>query len=114
MKGGPGYYDIEHKLTEKRADIGVLRIKEPIEPIKEEVDARLPLYPNYDIDKPNKLVFQYHEPVKGLSPPHTPDKELMKEHWKFYDVNLNAIRAEIANDLYFHPIGLSKEEFLSK
>ena len=91
-----------------------MRIREPLFEIKEEEDNRPDIYPNFDIDKPNKLVFQYHEPSKDLDPMHTPEKKIFKEHWKFYDVNLDAIRAEVADDLYFHPIHLSKEEFLSK
>jgi len=36
--------------------------------------------------KPNKLVFQYHDPVVH-EPLHVPDKELYPERWQFYDTN---------------------------
>ncbi len=35
MRMGPAKYDPEFKLTEKRADIGVVKIKEPIHEAKE-------------------------------------------------------------------------------
>lgn len=56
------------------------------------MDERPLLYPNYDIDKPNKLVFKYHEPSKDLGPQHTPEKMLNPGKWKFYDYDLDAIR----------------------
>jgi hypothetical protein len=56
-KGGPGLYDPVHKLTEKRADFGVVKIQKAPENIKEEIDDRIDLYPN--AIKPNKLVFKY-------------------------------------------------------
>jgi len=37
-------------------------------------------------------VFKYHKPSKGLEPPHTPEKELKPEKWRFYDFDLDAIR----------------------
>jgi hypothetical protein len=41
-----------------RTDKGILSIKEPYITIKEnQEDERPALYPNFDIDKPNKLVF---------------------------------------------------------
>ena len=33
-------------------------------------------------------------------PPHLSDKELYPERWQFYDVNLNAVREEVAKDIY--------------
>ena len=114
IRRGPGTYSPEFKQTERRVDIGIMKIKEPINEKKEEIDTRLPIFPNYDVDKPNKLVFQYHEPTKGLEPPHTPEKEIFQGNWRYYDVNLDAIKAEVAKDIYFGGKEMSQEEFLSK
>ena len=51
---GPQLYKPEFKLTEKRADIGIVKIKDPIHEIKEEdlIDDRPALDVNYDYNKP--------------------------------------------------------------
>jgi hypothetical protein len=69
-KLGPATYEVEFTLTERRPDLGIVKIKLPYNPIKEEdnEDDRPELYPNYDIDKPNRLTFKYHEPVKDVGP----------------------------------------------
>ena len=103
MKRGPGNYDVSHRLTEMRTDKGVMKIKEPYYEIKEEVeeDERPALYPNFDIDKPNKLVFKYYEPSKDVGPQNTPEKDLFPERWHFYDINLRAVREDIAKEIDF-------------
>jgi hypothetical protein len=100
---GPATYTIEHKLTERRPDFGIVKIKMPIHIIKEEdlEDDRPDLYPNYNLDKEKKSVFKYHEPLKDLSPKHTPEKEHFPEKWKFYDFNLDTVREEIAKEIAF-------------
>jgi hypothetical protein len=69
-KLGPSTYEVEFTLTERRPDLGIVKIKLPCNPIKEEdiEDDRPDLYPNYDIDKPNKLTFKYYDPVKDVGP----------------------------------------------
>lgn len=57
--------------------------------------------PNYDFDKPNKLTFAYHEPSKDLDPMHTPDKKLYPEKWRYYDIDLNVVREEVAKEITF-------------
>lgn len=56
---GPATYHPDFARTERRADFGVVKIKEPYFVIKEEdlEDDRPNLYPNFEIDKTNKLVF---------------------------------------------------------
>ena len=71
------------------------------------------LYPNYDFDKPNKLVFKYYEPSKDLAPEHTPEKDIFPGRWKYYDFDLNAVREEIAKDIYFAR-KMSPEKFKQK
>ena len=93
-RGGPAKYSPKHKLTEKRPDIGVVKITKTESP-KAEEDYRMDLYPSLAAVKPNKLVFKYTEPVDH-KPRNVPEKELRPETWKYYDVNLDAVRAELA------------------
>lgn len=106
---------MSYNLTEKREDIGIVKIKKPEYTIADEVDEddRPELHPNYDYDKPNKLVFKYHEPSKGLEPPHTPEKMLYPGKWRFYDYDLDVIREEVGKEIAFAR-GLSPEEFKRK
>lgn len=80
---------------------------------KEPTEQILDISPNYDYDKPNKLTFQYHEPLRGLSPTHTPDKVTHPERWRFYDFDLDVVREEVAKDISFAR-NLSLEEFRGK
>ena len=102
-------------MTERRDDFGVLAIKEPYFAIPEtpEYADRPDLHPNYDFDKPNKGVFQYHEPTKDLEPPHTPDKDHFPEKWRFYDFDLDAIREQVGKDIAFAR-GLQPEVYKQK
>ena len=93
---GPAQYEISHKLTEMRQDKGVPKIG-PVPEVKEEEppkEGQMLLFPNYDIDKPNKLVFGYH-PETTVRPPHVPAKEIFPEQWKFYDAEVDAVRERI-------------------
>jgi len=49
------------------------------------------LLPNYDHDKPNKLVPIYHSPTK-VATVHTPEKIKNPGKWEFYDFDLDSIR----------------------
>jgi hypothetical protein len=110
-KGGPAKYDPLHKLTEKRADIGVVKIQKAPENTKDEVDDRIDLYPN--AIKPNKLVFKYTVPIDH-KPKHVPDSVLNPETWKYYDVNLDAVREELAKDVNFGAKNENRDDFLER
>lgn len=91
LRGGPALYEPNFNLTERRPDFGVPKIIKPSEKKEEEADFQPPLYPNYDIDKPNHLVFKYNKPTEHF-PPNPTHKELYPERWEFYDVDLDAVR----------------------
>lgn len=94
-KLGPGKYSAKFKLVEQRLDIGAVGLKEPVGKIKlDEIDERMELNPNYDIDKPNKLTIKMM-PDTEVAPPNPPDKILNPEKWQFYDANLNAIKPNL-------------------
>ncbi len=106
-KLGPGAYDINYDLVEQRDDIGAVAYK-----LTEKNDrANLidfakkdafdgDLNPNYDFDKPNKPTFKYHEDTVWR-PEHIPNSELFKEIWRFYDIDLDVVRPEIAPPISF-------------
>lgn len=55
------------------------------------MDEQKPLYPDFDHDKPNKLVAKMM-PDSDVKPKNIPDKVLNPEHWKYYDDNLDMIK----------------------
>ena len=113
-KLGPATYNPAHKLVEPRTDIGIVEIKKPKSPRnKSPAEKVLDINPNYDINKPNKLVFAYHEPSKDLAPIHTPEKIRNPGKWQYYDINLDAVREEVAKEIAFAR-NLSLEEFKNK
>ncbi|CDW74037.1 UNKNOWN [Stylonychia lemnae] len=112
---GPTSYKVSYNLTERRPDFGIVKIKQPINPIneEEEEDDRPLLYPKYDLVQPNKLVFKYYEPLQDLRPEHTPEKEMHPPRWKFYDYDLDAVREQVAKDIAFAR-NMSPEKFKQK
>ena len=60
--------------------------------------------------KPNKLVFKYYKPVE-VGPQHVPEGKENPGRWVFYDVDLDAVRAELARHVYFGAKDESQEEF---
>lgn len=57
---GPQSYKPDHKLTEKRADVGIVNIKKQNAKTKEvEPDERPNLYPNTRLILPNHMTFKY-------------------------------------------------------
>ena len=54
------------------------------------------LDPKYDLVRPNnaKMVFKYMEPTEHR-PPNVPESEANPGRWVYYDVDLNAVRAEL-------------------
>ena len=69
--------------------------------------------PNYDFDKPNKLVFKYFKPVEQ-HPPNLPDGVVNRGRWVFYDVDLDAVRAELAQNIYIGAKDETREEFAER
>ena len=111
---GPGTYKVSYNRTERRADFGVPKFKLPyVIKEEEEEDDRPELHPNYDFDKPNKLVFKYFEPLQGLGPSNLTDAEIFPGKWKFYDFDLDAIRERVAWDIDFAR-NMNVEEFKQK
>ena len=79
-------------MIEPRVDKGVVKIVKPPTPKPfEQVEQLLYLLPNYDHDKPNKLVPMYHSPAK-VDRAHTPDKDKNPGKWQFYDFDLDTVR----------------------
>ncbi len=72
-KLGPGKYKIRRKIVEPRQDKGtvgipqVTRSKDRQRKIDKYMIKEVPegiIFPNYDYDKPEKLVFKYYEPTE--------------------------------------------------
>ncbi len=88
---GPASHDPVFSLTEKRLDAGVLKMHQDIYIPTDSNDwkegFKTALYP----EKPqtNKLVFKYMPPTEVK-----PKEE--QGRWVFYDVDLDAVRAELA------------------
>jgi len=93
-KPGPASYDVNYDKTERRADVGVINMKKtvPIIEKEDEVDYKLPLYPNADAILPNHMSFKYYEPSKDIGPMNIPDKALNPGVWRFYDVDLDTVK----------------------
>ena len=93
-KPGPASYNVDHRRTEPRSDIGVINMKktEPIVEKEEEADYKPALYPNADAILPNHMTFKYYQPSKDVGPMNIPDKDLHPGVWRFYDVDLDAVR----------------------
>ena len=113
---GPTSFHPNNRLTEKRTDIGVPKFNKPIVDEKEkeakETDERPALYPNADTILPNHMSFKYYEPSKDLGPKHMPDAVANPGSWKFYEVNLDAIKEEVATNVYFGgAASMTKDEF---
>jgi len=64
------------------------------------VDERIPLYPKYDAVLPNHMAFTYYEPYEGKQPQHTPEKIRNPGRWRFYEVDLNTVKEQVAKDIY--------------
>ena len=111
-KRGPGQYAPSHVLTEQRQDKGVVPIKEAYYEKGDDdyAEGQVDLYPNYNITKPNKLVFKYYQPAE-VGPRHAPEAVVRPGRWVYYDVDLDAVRAELARDVYFGAKEESKAAF---
>ena len=97
---GPGHFKPSHKLTEKRADIGIKNFANEAastdaSETAEKIDDRGALDPNYDAILPNHMTFKFFSADRGLSKPDKKDGR-----WHFYDVDLDAVREQIAKDIH--------------
>ena len=96
---------MDHKLTEKRADVGVVKFDAQSTDVSDgstqkKADERIPLFPKYDAVLPNHMTFKYYEPSKDVGPQHTPEKIKNPGRWRFYEVDLNSVREQLARDIY--------------
>lgn len=46
------------------------------------------------------MTFKYYEPSKDIAPKHTPDKVKNPGRWKFYDVDLDAVKEQLAQNVF--------------
>lgn len=56
------------------------------------------------------MAFKYYEPSTDLGPKHMPDSVANPGQWKFYEVNLDAVKEEVANNVFIAG-GMNKEDF---
>lgn len=96
---GPSTFKPSHKLTEKRDDVGIVKIQQPIVEEKQEADNRSALFPNLKAILPNHMTFKYYEPA-DVGPQHIPDKAKNPGRWRYYDLDLDSIRAQIFQNVY--------------
>jgi len=120
LKRGPGYYDIKHDLVERRPDIGVLKMQDITEKNARENQMDLankdvfdaPLDVNYDQVLPRAPAYKIHSPVKLEGPKHIPESKLHPEKWRYYDVNLDAVKPDVPEAVIAG--GLTMEEYRKK
>ena len=55
-------------------------------------------------------MFKYYKPAE-VGPTNLTDSELNPGKWVFYDVDLDAVRAELARHIYFGVKNETSEEF---
>lgn len=113
---GPGKYEPDHKLTEKRDDIGIPRIPtlnkhnerqkglEAMYPTMNDVDTD----PVYDLVKPKAPSAIIKNPVDPTIPAELPDKLLYPERWEFYDQDPTAVKDRTDTGAKFAPIPFEK------
>lgn len=92
---GPASHDPIFKLVERRQDFGVVKIMEPYFEKKEDFSEGnvIDLYPNKP--KRNRLVFKYMKPVERKI-----EAQIEPDTWVYYDVDLDAVRAELAKNVF--------------
>ena len=57
------------------------------------------------------MTFKYYQPSKDLGPTHTPEKVKNPGNWRYYDLDLDAVRGEIARNVYLGG-ALEREKFI--
>ena len=110
---GPASFNPEHKLTEKRTDVGVPKFTKPFKEESVEIDDKAALYPNTAAILPNHMTFKYHVPA-DVGPQHTPEKVKKPGEWKYYEVDLDAVREQVAKNVFIAGGGATQEQFEEK
>lgn len=60
------------------------------------------------------MTFKYYEPTE-IEPQHTPDKVKNPGKWKYYDVDLDAVRENLATNVYLGGAkDLTREQYQEK
>lgn len=97
MRVGPANYEPEFKLTEARTTKGNVIFRMPIkeEKVEEQEGPDFLAQEADEFMKPNKGAPVMKQSIEH-HPAHLPDKHEFPERWEFYDINLNAVREEIA------------------
>ena len=96
MRLGPASHDPNYSLVERRADIGVMPIKENYYAPRAPEDEGFRMDLNPEKPRKNRLVFKYKLPTERKK--DVPQKD--EGRWVFYDVDLDAVRAELAKDVF--------------
>ena len=112
-KNGPATYTPQFGLVEARADVGIPKFRSEYFEKVEEEDTQVDLYPNFNVNKPNKLVFKYYQPTVQ-KPANIPDSEANPGRWVFYDVDLDVVREELAKNIFMGAKNETKEEFAER
>lgn len=87
----------------------------PVKEVEQEVDDRVPLFPKVAAILPNHMAFKYYEPSKDLGPQHPPESEKNPGQWKFYQVDLDAVKESVATNVYLGGAkNLTREQFEEK
>jgi len=67
------------------------------------------LYLVPELPKKNRLIFKYM-PKTEHGPAHMPDSVANPGRWRYYDVDLDAVREQLTQD-YLFAGGMNKKEF---
>lgn len=59
------------------------------------------------------MTFKYYQPSTDLAPAHIPDSVKNPGEWRYYDVDLDAVREKLANNVFLAG-GLQKDEFAER
>lgn len=96
MRLGPASHDPSYSLVERRADFGVMPIKQNYYVPREPEDEGFRMDLNPEKPRKNRLVFKYKLPTERKK--DVPAKD--EGRWVFYDVDLDAVRTELAKDIF--------------
>ena len=97
---GPGHFEPDYKLTEKRVDIGVPKYSK-LNPYNERIKEIEKMYPTlndvdtdpvYDLVKKRAPTTVIKDKVLRTDPPNMPENLLWPEHWEFYNANVEATK----------------------
>jgi len=61
------------------------------------------------------MTFKYYEPSKDIGPKHTPEKVKNPGKWKYYDIDLDAVREQVSTNVYLGGgVDMTREEWEDK